>query len=342
LTDNPLILFPAFLFAFVLVTYLSVCIHELGHALVALSCTKGTVAIYIGTYGIPKNCFSIPAGRLQVWILYNPFCFRGGMCRTDESITLRQQTTYALFGPLFSLLACITLIVNYNAIISNWPGLTFLLRFAVILAATQVVYNLVPHKIKRNGQVLYTDGLLAIQGLKYRRFSETHAEAVKFYLSKQYDRAAPLFSRLLNEGMKEENIYRLCYTSFFMIKDYEKGEHILKELMSKYKTESNDYYNLAYIRFRQGDTASAEDYMNKSLELNENNYFTLNLTGYMRITEGRSSEAIEPLDKAIEIDKNSSYAWNNRGHAKMEMGRYEEGLADVEHALQLLKENAYV
>jgi hypothetical protein len=52
--------------------FVTVALHELGHAIPALLMTRDEVTIYIGSFGNPYSSFHFTTGRLKFCCKYNP------------------------------------------------------------------------------------------------------------------------------------------------------------------------------------------------------------------------------------------------------------------------------
>ena len=79
--------------------------HELGHALPALVFTrKEKVNVFIGTYGDLSNSLRLNLGRLVLYLKFNVFNWRIGLCTHAGVRGLIPQIIVILGGPVASLL----------------------------------------------------------------------------------------------------------------------------------------------------------------------------------------------------------------------------------------------
>jgi hypothetical protein len=85
--------------------FITVTLHELGHALPALLMTREDVTIYIGSMGDPYKSFHISFGRLELYCKYNPILWYKGCCyATDYYLSIDQRILLTAGGPIASLI----------------------------------------------------------------------------------------------------------------------------------------------------------------------------------------------------------------------------------------------
>jgi hypothetical protein len=153
-------------------SFLHVLVHEVGHAIPVLATPPASATVYIGSFGDSGQSFGFRAGRLQIWIKYNPFLWFRGMCRPGGvPFTINQQIRYVIAGPLASVLlgvvACLALQVD------GLPGsLRFWLGFLVLFAAIGFLGSMVPAGRRRytsDGNPVYPDLILALRLWRSKR-----------------------------------------------------------------------------------------------------------------------------------------------------------------------------
>jgi hypothetical protein len=85
--------------------FITVTLHELGHAIPALLMTRGEVTIYIGSLGDPYKSFRVSFGRLTMFCKYNPlFWYKGCCVALNYDLSIDQQLFFVAGGPVASLL----------------------------------------------------------------------------------------------------------------------------------------------------------------------------------------------------------------------------------------------
>jgi tetratricopeptide (TPR) repeat protein len=323
---------------------LTVLLHELGHAIPALILTKQKVAVYVGSYGNPDKCLRLNIGLLEIWLKYNPFLWRVGICiPSAKGISINKQILYTLTGPITSLL--IASIACYLAFTYDLHGALEL--FVIIFLGSSIFdffANLIPRSIPvviHDGRSTFNDGHLLQTLIHFKRLPEDYEKALQLYYGQQYADAAQLSNNLLDGGFKDEHIYRLAISSYLQDKNYNAAKAPVDEFINYGKCSSDDFTNAGFIYFKLGLQQTAIAFYDKALELNAKSKVALNNKGYSLNLLNRYQEAIVCLDNSIQIDKDFHYAYNNRGLAKIKTGKVEEGLQDINYSIKLNSSNAY-
>jgi len=94
----------------VITLFITVFLHELGHAIPALLVTERyqDVTIYIGSIGDANKSFHFTIGRLIVYCKYNPLLWYRGCCVfSDYNLSIDQKLLCTAGGPLVSILCTI-------------------------------------------------------------------------------------------------------------------------------------------------------------------------------------------------------------------------------------------
>ena len=140
--------------------FVTVTLHELGHAIAALLMTRDEVTIYVGSFGSPYDCFHIKTGRLDFYCKYNPLLWYKGCCLcSDDYLAIDQHIWFVAAGPIASIIETILawlLIANlqqsdFLRIIS---GSIFFISFIT------TVYLLIPNPVPKytpSGYAIYSD-----------------------------------------------------------------------------------------------------------------------------------------------------------------------------------------
>lgn len=323
---------------------LTVLFHELGHAIPAVMLTRQKVTIYVGSYGDPKKSIKLNFGVLVIFFRYNPFAWRLGLCvPSATTVSSNKQIVYTLTGPLASL--AIATIACYFTFAYDLHG--FLKLFLIVFlgsAFLDLLVNLIPNEtpIKLyDGSITYNDGYSLKQLFYFKRLPEEYSEAANLFNAQRYGDAAILFEKLLSDGIKDENIYRLAISSYLQHKKYKKAKELSDAFSLTGKMSSDDLTNIALSYSQLGFHDEALKLYDKSLELNPDNKFSLNNKGYTLNLMNEFEKAISFFDKAIEVDKDFAYSYNNRGLAKIKLGQTEEGLQDINHSFKIDPNNSY-
>jgi len=329
---------------FLITRSLTVLFHELGHAIPAIFLTKQKVTIYIGSYGDPRNTVKLNIWKLEVYFRYNPFVWRLGLCiPSAKKISINRQIIYTITGPATSVI--IAVFASYFVFTYDLHG--FLKAFLVVFfgsACVDLLLNIIPSHTPvklYDGTVTYNDGNNLKRLFYYKRMPKAYLEAAKLFNEQHFPEAASLFERMLSDGIKDENIYRLGISSYMHGKNYLRAKVLSEELAQMDKMTSDDFSNMALAYSQVGLHEKAIELYDKSLQQNPDNIYSLNNKGYTLSLMDRYQEAIPLFDKAIRFDKNFAYAYDNRGLSKIKTGNTEEGLQDINHSLELDKDNSY-
>ena len=97
--------------------FITVTLHELGHAIPALLLTRDEVTIYIGSFGDPYRSFHKTFGRLTFYCKYNPLLWYRGCCfASDYNLSIDQRILFIAGGPIASLIGTFI----------SWLGITLI------------------------------------------------------------------------------------------------------------------------------------------------------------------------------------------------------------------------
>ncbi|WP_147323462.1 zinc metalloprotease [Chitinophaga silvatica] len=154
------------------VKFLTVFFHELGHALPALKYSRMPVIIYIGSWGDPNGCIYLSSRNLDIYIKRNPLAWFRGLCMFDpEYLTLKQHIILVLAGPIFSFL--VAGVATTIAILFDMHGSLKLISGLFLLSAIiDLFHNLYPRTIILSDyRIIRTDGRILID-LLHDYFSE--------------------------------------------------------------------------------------------------------------------------------------------------------------------------
>ncbi len=140
--------------------FVTVTLHELGHAIPALLMTRDDVTIYIGSFGSSYNCFHVTIGRLDFYCKYNPLLWYKGCCLcSDNYLSINQRIWFVAAGPIASISGTIITWL----LISHLQEETFLrivLGGIFLISLISTVYNLIPNPVPRytpSGYPVYSD-----------------------------------------------------------------------------------------------------------------------------------------------------------------------------------------
>ena len=155
--------------------FVTVTLHELGHAIPALLMTRDEVTIYIGSLGSPYNSFHLTIGRLEFYCKYNPLLWYKGCCLcSDDYLSIDQRIWLVAGGPIASLLETLgTWVLISNLQQEGFFRVVFGSIFVISLGAT--TYSLFPNPSPRytsSGYAVYSDTyqIFRLIRMKSRRY----------------------------------------------------------------------------------------------------------------------------------------------------------------------------
>lgn len=141
--------------------FVTVTLHEIGHALPALWLTHEEITIFIGSYGEPAKSIRRRFGRLTFYCRYNPLLWYKGCCVVpDYEFSLNEEILFVLGGPLLSLLITIgswelISLFEQAGIIRIGFGIIFFI--SLIITASTVIPNRTV-RYTAQGYRVYNDG----------------------------------------------------------------------------------------------------------------------------------------------------------------------------------------
>ncbi|MCX7625505.1 MAG: tetratricopeptide repeat protein [Candidatus Sumerlaeaceae bacterium] len=193
-----------------------------------------------------------------------------------------------------------------------------------------------------------------------------------FVDAKQYDKAIPIYRKLVEKDPKKLDGYRLLVDALnkagrydealsvvdeamraigrneetqlmraialFNQKRYEAAEAVLKELLKSHgKSRDVVYYLLGSIYLEQKRYDAAEGALKKAIEINPLNDSALNALGYMYAELGKKLDDAEKLiNQALSVNPNAPHILDSLGWVYFRQGKTEEALQFIEKAWKLM------
>jgi len=155
-------------------SFIHVLVHELGHAAPVLAVNQTWATVYVGSYGDSGRSFGFRAGRLNIWIKYNPFLWFRGMCLYGGNhLSTNRQIGCVLAGPLASILlgivSCLLLqIGEIPGFFKLWLGFTALFAILGLLGST---FPAGRRRHTRDGIPVHPDLMLAYRLWRSKRLA---------------------------------------------------------------------------------------------------------------------------------------------------------------------------
>lgn len=323
----------------------TVLVHELGHGIPALLLTRDKVTLYIGSYGDPSRSLRFHLGRLELFFKYLPTLWNRGLCVPhSKSISINQNIVIVASGPLISLLFFGTLCGCIILASKQHESIQTISIAWLIYIVYDFFSNIVPSKrpIKLyDGSIVYNDGQQLKELLQYKTLPPLAKEGIQLHGEAAYPEAAKTLQEAIEQGLKNDNIYRLAISAFYQCKDLESARKLFQKFEQNCKLTEDDFASAGMLQSQLGYHRESLADFQKALSLDPYHTNALSNRGYTYILLEDYEKAIIDFDKVIELEPQTAYAFSNRGLAKMKSGRQEEGLKDMEIALEMDNQDAY-
>ncbi|WP_124981267.1 tetratricopeptide repeat protein [Nonlabens xiamenensis] len=322
----------------------TVIFHELGHGIPALLLTKDKVTLYIGSYGDPKHSLTFRIGRLEFFFKYNPFLWKLGLCIPhSKEVTINRQIFITVFGPVTSLF--LGAVGCYTAFAGDFHGSIKLISVVLLgSSAFDFFINIVPRDEPIelfDGSIVHNDGQQLRQLFKYKTLDSKYTVGADHYNKQEYEIAAKAFHNIIDNGLRNDMVYRLAISAYLQFKDYKTALTLHEEFEKYCNLNSDDYANSGLIKSQLGSYYDGMHDYQKSLDVNPKNKYALNNRGYTYNLLELYDQAIADFNKAIQIEPKFAYSFNNRGLAKIKLGQVDEGLRDIKTSMDLDDKNSY-
>jgi len=155
--------------------FVTITVHELGHAIPALLMTRDEVTIFIGSFGDPYDSFHLKIGRIDFYCKYNLLLWYKGCCLcSDDYLSINQRIGFVAGGPIASILETIlTWLLISNLQQEDFLRILFGSIFVISLGAT--TYSVIPNPVPRytpSGYAVYSDTyeIFRLLRMKHRRY----------------------------------------------------------------------------------------------------------------------------------------------------------------------------
>lgn len=310
----------------VLLRSLTTFFHELGHAIPALWFTKEAVEVYVGSYGDLEGSVSFRLGRLHLFLRWNPFDWKLGMCRHKGGMVAWQQLIVTLGGPLASvLLAGIGLYVIVNFQLSD----TWLYLVAIFAAAATIDLwvNLTPNDrelMMHDGQVLYSDGYHIRDIIRQISLPDSYHEAEQAFEDGQLESCKLKCEALLEDGVHKKKVYELYWAVLQKEKDYSGVLELYHRYREHFKLLPWDYYQIADAYEQLGQPLEALKYFDHYLYLQYANPHVHYRKARIHVGQADFWEAVKELDFALEITEGDLLAYSLKAYCMFRLGKLEE------------------
>lgn len=311
--------------------------HELGHAIPALIFTKKPVKVYVGSYGDISKTAQIKIGRLMMYLKFNIFDWKIGMCEHGGIKSNLPHALVILGGPLASLLVSIPLILNYSNVASI-PLLNFLYLVFIASAVYDFIINMLPMSAQINmhdGGVSYSDGYQLLMLFNRSLASEDYLNLEEKFFNKEYETVVSLGEKLIKKHPKDRSIYGLVIQSLKKLDDPEGAIAVYGLMSQEMKLLGGDYFEIAKHYKDLEMWSEALKYFEIFRYNNYRDVNTLKEIGLIQMKLGRSDEAFTTYDRLVNIDPGNVEGRSQRSFLLINKGDYDFAMHDLEVVKQI-------
>lgn len=126
--------------------------------------------------------------------------------------------------------------------------------------------------------------------------------ALCFDKSEKYEKAAPMYARLVEMGYQTANSASMASAAYRKLKKYDEAKAIVTKAREKYPTDRGLLMESVNTFLEQGDAEGAESALNEAIATDPNNKQLHYVIGTIYNDLKKNAEAEKALNKALEID----------------------------------------
>lgn len=282
----------------VLLRSLTTLFHEMGHALPALLFTKKDVEVFVGSYGDLNKALKLELGRLKLYLKWNPWDWKLGMCRHAGNMTIWQEMITILGGPLASTLiaAGAIFVLSQKGVSDAWLGLAAIFTGAALI---DLIVNLAVSDggiQMYDGGITYSDGAQLRQLFRVMRLPDTYFEAQNDFAQGNYPATLTKCQQLFDEGKYQTPIYELCWEALEEQEDYENIILLYHDFKTRHPLKFQDYLRLAKAYQQLGQFEQAHKYYDHCSYMDYTNATPRYEKGRILMQQGYYGPALEELE----------------------------------------------
>ena len=166
------------------------------------------------------------------------------------------------------------------------------------------------------------------------------AQALKYFKSEEYEKAAEEFLKVLEEDKNNPNILNnigLCYSK--LAKDDLAIEYFIKTLSINPKSVQT-YINLSDVYFRNKNIIDAINLLENGVTLMPKEVALKHYLSRFYLEDCRYDLAMDQLFEILDIDENNTDAYWDLGNIQFELGDYDSAVENYENVLEKITDNA--
>jgi tetratricopeptide (TPR) repeat protein len=166
--------------------------------------------------------------------------------------------------------------------------------------------------------------------------------AYAYDMSGQYEKAAPLYRKLMQLNPKDAKSYQnMLFRLYDKAGDYENAILVSQEIVDQAPEEAQNHYNLGYAYLKNEDLENALAAFQKALEFNPSFDVAYSQIGFVHFKMKQYREAIEALNKYTELRPDNPDAFYLIGTSYLQLKKYEEAIQPLEKCIELKQDHAY-
>ena len=312
--------------------------HEMGHALPALLFTKNEkVNVLVGSYGNIENSLGLQLGRLALYLKFNIFNWRIGLCSHGPIKGFIPQLIVILGGPLASLTIALAAFYFIKSNELSQPWIIFI-SFFLISAIIDFLVNIDPsHKpIKLwDNSVTYSDGYQLMRTFKRRGLPNSFFEAENLLKAKKPNETIEKCMSLIESGVNKKVVYDLMIEACLVKKDYKTALDIYQSIKAIHPYTYLDFYQIGLLNLQINRLDEALPYFDHCIFEKHDDGLALAKRGYIHLQKGNWQRAQQDLEASISYTPNNPEAWNNRGLFHLKNGNLSASAKDLQIAFQI-------
>lgn len=318
--------------------------HELGHAIPALAFSDKEVKVYVGSYGDISNTLKLGLGRLKIFLKFNFFDWKLGMCTHASVRNVWQRLFIIIGGPIASLIvASIFLFFIIKGELSDhW---IFVSAAFMLAAVVDFVTNIYPSEMPvtfHDNSVGYSDGQQLLR--LYRRFKlpDEFFEAEKLFFETKYDEAERLCESLIQNHEPQKETLKLATKVLIAKRDYVGALEIFGELQQVEKLVSEDFFMIGFLYKKLNQSDAALKHLNQSIHLRFQNPVALNSRGEIFMEQGKLEVAGRDFTAATHYSPTYGEAYRNLGLLYLKVEETEKAFDNFAKAEKFAPNDAFV
>ncbi len=313
--------------------------HELGHAIPALLFSDGDVEMYVGSYGNPKNTWSVKIGRLNLHTSFNIWELQLGLCAHRASQSTFNTLIIILGGPLMSLI--LALILLYGLASPQYDdGVKFVMAIFMLSSFFDFIVNIVPREIPirlHDGSMIYNDGKQFIELFKKSTLPQDYYTALELKDEGKYEKANVLLDKLIENEGKNRQIVELQLDILEQKREYRRLIDTFEEYIYENSLSSIYIIKWADAKLKLHEYDDVIKLLTAQIYNGKNHSLFLDRRAKALIELGEYREAMMDYNAITLRGDGDPIALAYRSYCQFKLGYEEEAKEDIEEAMSKLQ-----